>query len=79
MYIFIDATMPYELSKEQSLNYVIERCYNTKHSLSFINKTTEHLEVRCPVAGDYLELVGTESEINWIHQKFKQLELYRLT
>ena len=39
----------------------------------------EHLMVRCPLSGDYLEITGTIEELNWLHAELTKRKWYRIT
>lgn len=79
MTIFTDTFNPYEFeSKRDVYNYVEERCQGLKKALRYIEMDNEHLVVRCPIVGDYLEITGTPEELNWLHAELKKRELYRL-
>lgn len=81
MTIFTDSTfLPIECNtKLECLRYVEQRCANIKHSLRFVEIDTEHLTVRCPVSGDYLDIVGTPEELNWLHVELVKRRWYRTT
>lgn len=79
MIIITDTFIPYEFeTRKQYADYIEERTLKIKHSLRFVEIDDEHLIVRCPVVGDYLEIVGTENEINWLHSELTKRELYRI-
>lgn len=79
MTIFTDNFEPYEFkTKRETYNYVIERCQGLKKSLRFVEMDNEHLVVRCPVIADYLEITGTEEELNWLHAELSKREWYRI-
>ena len=78
MVIINDTYIPYEYdNKLDCLKHVESRCHNLKKSLRFIEKDNEHLTVRCPLSGDYLEIVGTEVELNWLHAELTIRGWYR--
>ena len=79
MTIINDTYIPYEYdNKYDCLKHVESRCHNLKKSLRFIEKDNEHLTVRCPLSGDYLEILGTEAEINWLHGELTKRRWYRI-
>ena len=59
--------------------FLEKKCYGIKHSLSRITKDTGHLKVRCPVSGEYIDVFGTEDELNWLDEMLERKELYRTT
>lgn len=78
MYIFIDTTVPYEFAhKEDCLRHVTLRCHGIKKSLTFVEKDKEHLCVRCPLSGDYLEIFGKSIEIEWLNDMLHKYKWYR--
>ena len=77
MTVFTETYIPYEFkSKLDCYKYVINRALNIQKSLRFIEKDTEHLTVRCPVSADYLDIVGTQEEIEWLHTMLKNRHWY---
>lgn len=79
MTIFTDTFHPYEFEgKRDAYNYIEERCQGLKKALRYIEMDNEHLVVRCPIVGDYLEITGTAEEINWLHAELTKRELYRI-
>lgn len=67
MYIFIDTTIPYEFkNKNDCYKHIVSRCFNIKKSLRFMEKDKGHLCVRCPISGDYLEIFGDDTDIEWL-------------
>lgn len=79
MTIFTGTFIPYEYEKHDALRHVEERCHGIKNSLRFIEMDNEHLCVRCPLSADYLDIVGTEEEINWLHSELTKRKWYRKT
>lgn len=78
MYIFIDTTVPYEFAhKEDCFRHVTLRCHGIKKSLTFVEKDKEHLCVRCPLSGDYLEIFGKSTEIEWLNDMLHKYKWYR--
>ena len=78
MTIFTNTYIPYDFEdKQQCLKYVEKRCHGIKKSLRKIEKNSEHLKVRCPLSGDYLDIVGATPELDWMDNQLKVLDLYR--
>lgn len=78
MTIFTGTFIPYEYdNKHDALKHIESRCHGIKKSLRLIKMDSEHLEVRCPLSGDYLEIVGSEAEINWLHAELTKRKWYR--
>ena len=80
MTICCDTYIPYDYAtKNECLKYIESRCMGIKNSLRLIEKTSEQLTVRCPLAGDYLAILGEPSEINWVDNQLRIRGWYRLT
>lgn len=78
MIIFTNTFVPYEFdNKRDCLNYIIKRCQGIKKSLRFVEIDNEHLVVRCPLSGDYLEVVGTVEELVWVNSELTRQQWYR--
>lgn len=78
MTIINDTYIPYEYdNKLDCLKHVESRCHGLKKSLRFIEKDNEHLTVRCPLSGDYLEITGTPAELEWLNNELKKRNWYR--
>ena len=79
MVIINDTYIPYEYDdKFECLKHVESRCHGIKKSLRFIEKDNEHLTVRCPLSGDYLEILGTPEELDWLHNELIKKRWYRM-
>lgn len=80
MTIFTGTFIPYEYDSARDVYaHILERCYRIKRSLRLVEKDTEHLEVRCPMSGDYLTIVGSEQELNWLDNELRTKGWYRTT
>lgn len=78
MVIINDTYIPYEYpNRYDCLKHVESRCHNIKKSLRFIEKDNEHLTVRCPLSGDYLEIGGSQEDLEWLHNELKKRNWYR--
>lgn len=79
MTIFTETFIPYDYpNKHDCLKHVESRCHGIKKSLRFVEMDNEHLTVRCPLSGDYLEITGTVEELDWLHAELSKREWYRL-
>lgn len=79
MIIHTDTFIPYEFDNiDKVVKFIIERASSIPKSLRLLEKTKEHLYLRCPIAGDYLEIIGTENELDTIHNKLTLGNWYRL-
>ena len=80
MIIFTEDYISYEYnSRYDCLRYIESRCKNIKKSLRFVEMDNEHLRVRCPLSGDYLEITGTVEELNWLHAELTKRKWYRVS
>ena len=78
MTIFTDTYIPYEFEdKHACLKHVEDRCQGIKKALRKVEKDSEHLRVRCPLSGDYLDIVGTNEELTWLDTMLMVRQLYR--
>lgn len=78
MIIFTGTYIPYEYAnKYDVLKYIESRCHKIKKSLRFVEKDNEHLTVRCPLSGDYLDITGSQEDIDWLDSELKRRQWYR--
>lgn len=78
MTIFTGTFNPYEyVSKRDVLWFIESACRGVKRSLRLIEKDSEHLTVRCPLYGDYLEITGSPEELTWLDNELKKRDWYR--
>ena len=78
MIIFTETYVPYEYDdKHDVLKYVVSRCHGIKKSLRFVEKNNGHLMVRCPLSGDYLDILGSQEEIDWLDNELIKRNWYR--
>ena len=78
MTIFTDTFMAYDFENMHTCyKYIESRCANIKNSLRLVEKDNEHLRVRCPLSGDYLDVVGTTEELDWINNQLRIKNWYR--
>ena len=79
MTIFTDTYIPYEFNnRNDCLKYLESRAHNIKKSLRLVEKDNEHLTVRCPLSGDYLDVVGSEEDLIWLDEQLRKRQWYRL-
>lgn len=80
MTIFNDTYIPFKFNrKEDCYNYIVERAHQIKKSLRLIEANNEHLTIRCPLSGDYLDVTGTPQELAWLNSKLNINNWYRIT
>lgn len=69
---------PYDFIKwQECANFLIEKCYGMKRAMILIEKDKEHLELRCPLTGEYLTVLASEDDLEQIHRVFILQNLYR--
>jgi hypothetical protein len=80
MVVITDTFIPYEFdNKRACIKHIVDRCQGLKKSLRFVEMDNEHLTVRCPLSGDYLEIVGTQEELDWLHAELTKQKWYRIS
>ena len=61
----------------RTLKYVTSRAQGLKKSLRLVEKDSEHLTIRCPLSGDYLEIVGEKDDLEWLDNELRKQGWYR--
>lgn len=66
--IYDTVFMPYEFDTvEEAYNHIYQRCiWNgilQTNALRLVSSNKGHLELRCPVVGDYIDVVGDRTAI----------------
>lgn len=64
-------------TKQDTLKYIEFRCHKLEKSLRLIEKNSEHLMVRCPLSGDFLDVVGSPEELSWLDNELRKRKWYR--
>lgn len=78
MTIFTGDYTPYEyVNRYETLKYVKSRAQSLKKSLRLVEKDSEHLTIRCPLSGDYLEIVGEKDDLEWLDNELRKQNWYR--
>ena len=78
MTIFTGNYVPYEYANRcETLKYVTSRALGLKKSLRLVEKDSEHLTIRCPLSGDYLEIVGEKDDLEWLDNELRKQGWYR--
>ena len=73
-----DDYLPYDfMSWREAANFLIDKCYGMKRAMTLLSKDKEHLEMRCPLTGEYLTVLGDEDDLEYIHTTFILQNLYR--
>lgn len=74
-----DTFSPYDfLTWRECCNFLIDKCYGTTRAMTLIKKDKEHLELRCPLTGEYLTVLASTEDLERIHRTFILQNLYRL-
>lgn len=80
MTIFTEDYTVYEYNnKYDCLNDIESLCHGIKKSLRLVEKDKEHLTLRCPLSGDYIDVVGIEEELEWLDNQLNVRKWYRST
>lgn len=74
--------MPYEFDTvDEAYQHIYERCvWNgilQVKSLGLISSKRGHLELRCPIIGDYIDVVGDPQAISELVEKLQASNLFR--
>lgn len=78
MIIFTTTFVAYDFDNmHDCYKYIESRCVGIKNSLRRVEKDNEHLKLRCPLSGDYLNVVGTAEELEWIDNQLSVKRWYR--
>ena len=73
-----DTFSPYDfMNWRECANFLIDKCYGTTRAMTLIAKDKEHLEMRCPLTGEYLTVLASPEDLERIHRTFILQNLYR--
>lgn len=73
-----DDFLPYDFRNwRECCNFLIDKCYGMKRAMILIKRDNEHLELRCPLTGEYLTVLGCSEDLECIHRTFILQNLYR--
>ena len=73
-----DNFSPYDfLNWRECCNFLIDKCYGMKRAMTLVEKDKEHLEMRCPLTGEYLTILAGPEDLERIHRTFILQNLYR--
>lgn len=73
-----DTFSPYDfLTWRECCNYLIDKCYGMTRAMTLVTKDKEHLELRCPLTGEYLTVLASTEDLERIHNTFILQNLYR--
>jgi hypothetical protein len=75
-----DTFLPYDfMTWKECCNFLIDKCYGMKKAMTLVLKDKEHLELRCPLTGEYLTVLASPEDLERIHRTFILQNLYRLS
>ena len=73
-----DVFLPYEFATvEGAINFIKQLSMGMTHGISKIEKNTEHLTIRCPVSGEYLDITSSEKTLNELDRELFKQHLYK--
>lgn len=73
-----DDFSPYDFTNwRECCNFLIDKCYGMKRAMTLIQKDKEHLEMRCPLTGEYLTILACPEDLERVHRTFILQNLYR--
>lgn len=73
-----DTYSPYDfMTWRECCNFLIDKCYGMTKAMTLVEKDKEHLELRCPLTGEYLTVLASEEDLERIHRTFILQNLYR--
>ena len=73
-----DTFLPYDfMTWRECCNYLIDKCYGMTRAMTLVIKDKEHLELRCPLTGEYLTVLASAEDLECIHNTFILQNLYR--
>lgn len=73
-----DTYTPYDFNNwREACNYLYDKCYGITRAMTLIKKDKEHLELRCPLTGEYLNVLASEDDLAAIDEFFTRHNLYR--
>ena len=70
--------MPYEFdSVNDAVLFIKQLSMGITHGIILLEKDTEHLTIRCPVSGEYLDITSTEITLKKLHKELQKQHLYK--
>lgn len=74
-----DSYLPYEFATiEGCVNFIRQLSMGITHGLTRIEKDTEHLTIRCPVSGEYLDITSLTKTLNELDKELYKQHLYKV-
>lgn len=73
-----DTYLPYEFATiEGTVNFIRQLSMGITYGITKIEKDTEHLSIRCPVSGEYLDITSSTDKINELDKELNNQHLYK--
>ena len=73
-----DVYIPYEFATiDGAVNFIRQISMGITHGILRIEKDTEHLTVRCPVSGEYLDITSSTKNLDALDRDLYKQHLYK--
>lgn len=73
-----ECLLPYDfMDTDNCCKFIEDKCYDTVACLSFLKREKGHLDLRCPLTGEFLTVYASEEDLNYIDEFLIQHNLYR--
>lgn len=70
--------LPYEFATiDGAVSFIRQLSMGITHGLLLIEKDTEHLTVRCPVSGEYLDITSSNKNLVALDKELHKQHLYK--
>jgi hypothetical protein len=70
--------LPYEFATiDGAVDFIRQNSMGITHGITRIEKDTEHLTIRCPVSGEYLDITSSEKTLNELDKELSKQHLYK--
>lgn len=69
--------IPYEFATiKGAVDFIKQLSMGITHGITRIEKDTEHLTIRCPVSGEYLDITSSTITLNALDRELQRQHLY---
>ena len=69
--------LPYEFTSiRDTMTFIKQTSMGITHGITKIEKDTEHLSIRCPVSGEYLDITASTSTLNLLDRELERQHMY---
>lgn len=73
-----DVFMPYEFATVSgAISFIKQLSMGITHGIILLEKDTEHLTLRCPVSGEYLDITSSVDVLNKLDRELRRNHLYK--